>query len=219
MIEAFVTQIYKNRLITKKSKNQSQNEKKIKDQLTVLNSSLADDVENLLMTDTKGHLWSRQNYVAGYTSYGSIDKLHCLLPNFKKLEKMIQQHVKAYIESLDYDIKIKDLVMTHCWVNVMPEGAQHTSHIHPLSVISGTYYLQVPSGCSAIKFEDPRLGFFMNTPSLKTQHHFKNKRFLSVTPHEGDLILFESWIRHEVPRNQTQEPRVSISFNYGWNNQ
>lgn len=205
MIEAFVTQIYKKRLIEKQT------------QVNSLNISLVDDVENLLASDEKGHQWSEKNYIDGYTSYGSIDKLHTVLPSFKKLEKHILTHVKNYIESLDYEIKVSDLSMSHCWVNVMPKGAQHTLHIHPLSVISGTYYLQIPKGCSAIKFEDPRLGFLMNTPNLKAKSQFKNKRFINVEPSEGDVVLFESWLRHEVPRNQTEEPRISISFNLGWN--
>ena len=205
MIKAFTTQIYKSSLASKKQ------------ELIRLSSKLTDDVDNLLATDQTGHKWSQKNYIDGYTSYGSIDKLHLILPNFTNLEKKISQHVAQYIKALDYDITVKDLCMTHCWVNVMPVGAQHTSHIHPLSVISGTYYLQIPQGASAIKFEDPRLGFFMNTPSVHARAKIENKRFISVTPEEGDLILFESWIRHEVPRNLTEEPRVSISFNYGWN--
>lgn len=205
MIKVFTTQIYRNQLTPQKQ------------QLIKINSKLADDVENLLVTDQAGYKWSKSNYIDGYTSYGSIDKLHLILPNFTNLEKKISQHVAQYIKALDYDISVKDLCMTHCWINVMPAGAQHTSHIHPLSVISGTYYLQIPKGASAIKFEDPRLGFFMNAPSVLAKAKTENKRFISVIPEEGDLILFESWIRHEVPRNLTEEPRVSISFNYGWN--
>jgi len=205
MIKAFTTQIYQMPLASKKQ------------ELIKINSKLTDDVDNLLATDQAGHKWSQKNYIDGYTSYGSIDKLHLILPNFTNLEKKISHHVSQYIKALDYDIKTQDLCMTHCWVNVMPAGAQHTGHIHPLSVISGTYYLQIPQGASAIKFEDPRLGFFMNTPSVHARAKIENKRFISVNPAEGDLILFESWIRHEVPRNLTEEPRVSISFNYGWN--
>ncbi|MFN3697346.1 MAG: TIGR02466 family protein [Pseudobdellovibrio sp.] len=205
MIKAFVTQIYQDRLLANKK------------DLAKLNNHLVDDVENIMATDRSGHQWSKSNYIEGYTSYGSIDKLHLIVPTFVNLEKKMRIHISQYIKELEYDISIKDLTMTHCWVNVMPSGAQHTSHIHPLSVISGTYYLQVPKGASSIKFEDPRLGFLMNAPSVKTQAKNENKRFISVLPQEGDLILFESWIRHEVPRNLTNDPRVSISFNYGWN--
>lgn len=177
---------------------------------------LLEDVENLLASDVAGHEWSNKNYVSGYTSYGSVDKLHLVMPSFNKFEKALEIHLKNYIKALEYDIKSSDLYMSHCWANVMPEGAQHAAHIHPLSVISGTLYLQLPKGSSPLKFEDPRLGYFMNSPSPKESAKTAHQRFLCLKPKEGDVVLFESWLRHEVPQNNTAEPRISISFNYGW---
>jgi uncharacterized protein (TIGR02466 family) len=203
MIQAFVTQIYNQPLSSKKAQSSLVNE-------------LLEDVENLLVSDEAGHKWSNKNYVSGYTSYGSVDQLHRVFESFKKLEKQLKVHLKNYLESLEYDISPKDLVLSHCWVNVMPEGAQHSAHIHPLSVISGTLYLQIPKGSSPIKFEDPRLGFFMNSPIPKARAKLHNQRFLNLKPNEGDVVLFESWLRHEVPKNTTKEPRISVSFNYGW---
>lgn len=203
MIQAFVTQIYNKPLAAPKN-------------LISLSNKLLEDVENLLASDEAGHKWSDKYYVSGYTSYGSVDKLHMIMPNFKKLEQTLEIHLKNYLTALEYDIKSSDLYLSHCWVNVMPEGAQHAAHIHPLSVISGTMYLQLPKGSSPIKFEDPRLGFFMNSPVPKESAKTAHKRFLSVKPKEGDVVLFESWLRHEVPQNTTEEPRISISFNYGW---
>jgi uncharacterized protein (TIGR02466 family) len=103
------------------------------------------------------------------------------------------------------------------WVNIMRSNAQHTAHIHPQSVISGTYYLQTPPRSSAIKFEDPRLGFLMNSPLIKPSAKTAHQRFVSLKPKAGDLVLFESWLRHEVPRNESETPRISVSFNYDWN--
>lgn len=179
-------------------------------------SELMDECQLLLDKDYEGHKWSEKNYPNGYTSYGSYDQLHRLNSTFKKLGQKIDKHMGKYIQALDYDIKPTDLNMTHCWVNIMPELAQHTAHIHPLSVISGTFYLQIPKAASSIKFEDPRLQCFMNTPPIKSKSKLANKRFIELKPQEGDVILFESWLKHEVPRNQSKEPRVSISFNYGW---
>ena len=48
--------------------------------------------------------------------------------------------------------------MTDCWVNIMGQGAAHSLHLHPLSSISGTYYVAVPRGAPGLKFEDPRTG-------------------------------------------------------------
>jgi uncharacterized protein (TIGR02466 family) len=164
--------------------------------------------------DIVGQKWSSRHYPEGYTSYGSWDQLHLLSSNFLKLEKKIAFHVSKYTKLLGYDLGRDKLMVNSFWLNIMPPGSQHTAHIHPNSVISGTFYVQVPKGASSIKFEDPRLGYFMNTPRVKITQKYPVPRFYSIQPKAGQIILFESWLRHEVPRNTTGEPRISVSFNY-----
>ena len=178
-----------------------------------------DDLKNecchIENADLLGKKWSARHYPEGYTSYGSWDQLHLLSSNFSNLEKKIAFHVSKYTKLLGYDLGRDKLVVNSLWLNIMPSGSQHTAHIHPNSVISGTYYVQVPKGASSIKFEDPRLGFFMNTPRVKKTQKYPVPRFYSIQPKAGQIVLFESWLRHEVPRNTTSEPRISVSFNYG----
>lgn len=177
---------------------------------------LSHEISQIMKADQAGHLWSQKNYVNGYTSYGSWDRLHQMSSTFEKLSKKIDAHVYQYAQKLDYDVKKNDLKMITCWVNYMPPSALHTAHIHPQSVISGTFYVETPPGTSSIKFEDPRLGFFMNSPSLKNKARQQNQRFFSVEPKAGQVVLFESWLKHEVPINRAKKPRISVSFNYGW---
>ncbi len=40
--------------------------------------------------------------------------------------------------------------------------------------------------------------------------------FVYVTPKAGEVLLWESWLRHEVPMNMAEDERISVSFNYGW---
>ena len=177
---------------------------------------LIQEIYQIQKADVDGALWSRENYKNGYTSYGSWDQLHQLSSTFEELEKKIRTHVKKFSKSLDFDLRKSSLKINSIWVNIMPEGSLHTAHIHPHSVISGTFYVDVPAKASAIKFEDPRLGFFMNTPGVAKRAKKTNLRFYSVQPVAGDIVLFESWLKHEVPLNQSKKPRISISFNYGW---
>jgi uncharacterized protein (TIGR02466 family) len=179
-------------------------------------NDLETEIQQIFEMDLKGRKWSKENYKKGYTSYGSLDQLHKMSSSFEKLEKKINFHVLKLSKNLDYDIHLKKIKMTNCWVNVMPKGAQHASHIHPHSVFSGSYYVSIPKGSSAIKFEDPRLNSFMNAPTVKTSARTQNQRFVSLQPKPGDIILFESWLKHEVPTNDTAQPRISVSFNYGW---
>ena len=73
----------------------------------------------------------------------------------------------------------------------------------------------MPPNVSSIKFEDPRLAMMMAAPSRKINAPKEIRNFIYVSPIVGDVVLWESWLRHEVPINMSVENRISISFNYG----
>jgi len=182
--------------------------------LKKLNKELLEESLKFSEIDEAGIAWSEKNYRGGYTSYGSIAHLHQVSTTFEDLQKALDKHVRKYIKYLEMDVNPKQIQMRSCWVNIMPAGTYHTMHIHPLSVISGTYYVQTPKNCSSIKFEDPRMVGFMASPPRKENAQERNQRFIELKPQAGSLVLFESWMRHEVPQNQTDTERISISFNY-----
>lgn len=198
----FATQIYYTDLVKKQAKN--------------FNAGLADECYRIQRIDTKGHQWCKKNYPGGYTSYGSISNLHERSTSFIELEKKIRNHVITFADSLDMDLSGKKIYMTDCWVNIMPHRVIHPLHLHPLSFISGTYYVQTPPGCSTIKFEDPRMSKFMAAPPRKSKASKKNLPFVEYKAQAGKVVLFESWLRHEVAANPTKEDRISVSFNYAW---
>jgi uncharacterized protein (TIGR02466 family) len=106
--------------------------------------------------------------------------------------------------------------MTDCWINIMPRAVVHGVHLHPLSSVSGTYYVEVPDGAPGIKFEDPRLDRFMAAPPRKSSARRVTRAWWTFPARAGRLCLFESWLRHEVVRNRSAGERISISFNYNW---
>lgn len=183
------------------------------------NRDLIDECDGLRSADLAGQAWSAKNYPGGYTSYGSHDKLHCISSGFAALEKAIAPHVKAYAQQLGYDMRGRRLEMTDCWVNMMAGPVTHGLHLHPLSFISGTYYVQTPRGAAAIKFEDPRLDRLMAAPPKRDDLPPRERLHYSVKPKAGSLVLFESWLRHEVPPSFTKQERISVSFNYAWRDQ
>lgn len=166
--------------------------------------------------DLEGQKWSKKNYPGGYTSYHSMCRLHQFSSTFAELERKIRRHVLKFAEELDYDLEGRELAMTDCWVNIMPKQVTHGLHIHPVSTISGTYYVKTPKGCSSIKFEDPRLTNFMAAPPRKPNCRPENRQFVEYPAEAGNVVLFESWLRHEVPPNPVAAERVSVSFNYNW---
>ena len=167
-------------------------------------------------TDPEGKKWSSKNYRHGYTSYGSITDLHRRYPHFEDLARKLAPHAKRFARHLEMDLQDGALEMTTCWVNIMPTHTAHSLHLHPLSVISGTYYVSVPKGASCLKFEDPRLSRFMAAPPKLPNAKGQNQVFVSLEPRAGQVALWESWLRHEVPPNTARADRVSISFNFDW---
>ena len=184
--------------------------------LARLNDELAAECHQLRDYDEAGRKWSAENYPGGYTSYGSMSQLQHFSSSFATLEKKLTRHVKAFARALDMDLRGKQVRMTDCWVNIMPEQTAHSLHLHPLSFISGTYYVRTPEGCPGLKFEDPRLSSFMAAPPKLANARPENCLYTTYTAEAGSVVLFESWLRHEVPANRVSEERISISFNYNW---
>jgi uncharacterized protein (TIGR02466 family) len=166
--------------------------------------------------DQAGRRWSQKNYPNGYTSYNSAAQMHRLSPTFAALDNKIRRHAAKLVRELEWDMTGRELAMTDCWVNIMPRGAVHGLHLHPLSALSGTYYVQTPRGCAGLKFEDPRLDKFMAAPPRHPDCRPQNKPWIVVPARVGQVVLFESWLRHEVAPNTQSSERVSISFNYSW---
>jgi uncharacterized protein (TIGR02466 family) len=181
-----------------------------------LNARLLRECRQLEHDDEAGRRWSKKNYPGGYTSYNSASRMHQLSPTFAKLQRHLKRHVNAFARSLEFDLAGRELTMTDCWVNIMPQQVVHGLHLHPLSTISGTYYVQTPKGCAGLKFEDPRLDRFMAAPPRRADAREHAKPWIVIPAEAGQIVLFESWLRHEVPPNPSRQPRVSISFNFSW---
>jgi uncharacterized protein (TIGR02466 family) len=184
--------------------------------LARLNDDLAGESHRLRDHDAAGRRWSAQNYRGGYTSYASLAQLHRMSSTFAAVERKIVGHVRRFVRRLDLDLRGHELFMTDCWVNIMPELTAHSLHLHPLSFISGTYYVRTPRGCPGLKFEDPRLDRFMAAPPRRPDARPVNRTHVTYPAEAGRVILFESWLRHEVAANAAPGERISISFNYNW---
>ncbi len=166
--------------------------------------------------DEAGQAWCEQQGYPGYTSYASLNDLPWRSPIFADLEKALDKHVAAFVKDLGFDLQGKKLKCDSFWINILPQGGMHASHIHPHSVISGTTYVAMPEGTSALKLEDNRLPMMMTAPLVDKTAAEGLQRFVYVKPVVGEVLLWESWLRHEVPMNMAEDDRISVSFNYGW---
>ena len=166
--------------------------------------------------DGAGRAWSKAHGYAGYTSYASLDDLVWRSPEFADLVGRLDAHVTRFAAEIDLDLGRRRLVLDSMWINLLDKGGAHSGHIHPNCVVSGTVYVAVPPGSGAIRFEDPRLAQMMAAPPRRKRARREHRPFHEVTPTLGTVLLWESWLRHEVLANRASRPRISISFNYRW---
>jgi len=166
--------------------------------------------------DEAGQDWCEENGYPGYTSYASLTDLPWRFPIFADLVKSLDAHVAAFAQDLELNLDGRTLKLEDLWINILPEGGTHASHIHPHSVISGTTYVAMPDGASALKLEDPRHAMMMAHPPRTKACRRELRSFVYETPKVGDVLLWESFIRHEVPMNMAEDERISVSFNYSW---
>lgn len=164
--------------------------------------------------DEAGARWCQEQGYDGYTSYASLDDLPRRAPVFASLKKRLDHLVEAFAQGLHWDMSAHRLELDALWVNILGEGGSHSGHIHPGSVISGTVYIDMPNGAGALKFEDPRLPMMQAAPPLQSDIPETAQRFVYRTPAPGTVLMWESWLRHEVMANRAEAPRLSISFNY-----
>ncbi|MFD1190286.1 MULTISPECIES: TIGR02466 family protein [Phenylobacterium] len=181
-----------------------------------LNSELEEACLSLAQEDMAGRAWCREHRYGGYTSYASLDDLPQRMSVFDVLKRKLDKHAAQFARDLSFDLGGARLKMNSLWVNVLKPGAAHTSHIHPHSVLSGTIYVRTPPGASALKLEDPRLAMMMAAPPRTADAPEDSRSFVYLQPEPGTILMWESWLRHEVEANAAKIPRISISFNYGW---
>lgn len=166
--------------------------------------------------DEAGQDWCEENGYPGYTSYASLTDLPWRFPIFKDVVDALDKHVATFAQDLEFDLDGQSLVLEDLWINILPFGGVHTSHLHPHSVISGTTYVAMPKGTSTLKLEDPRSAMMMCAPERTKNARQELRKFVYVKPEIGDVLLWESWLRHEVPMNMADDDRISVSFNYKW---
>lgn len=180
------------------------------------NGEVLDACQMLAAEDRAGRAWCREHGYGGYTSYASLNDLPQRMSVFADLKTLLDRHARSFAQALSLDLGAGKLRLDSLWVNILKPGAAHSGHIHPHSVISGTVYVAVPPGSSALKLEDPRLPLMMAAPPRRADAPEEAQAFVYLQPAPGTIYMWESWLRHEVPANRAKAPRVSISFNYGW---
>lgn len=166
--------------------------------------------------DQAGQAWCKKHGYGGYTSYASLNDLPRRATVFGLLKRRLDRHAALAAQRFDLDLGNGKLVLDSLWVSALRPGAGHSGHIHTHSVLSGVVYVSAPRGAGGLRFEDPRLPMMMTSPPRRAAAPEPSQAFVTMAPVEGALLIWESWLRHEVLPGTGRSSRVSISFNYGW---
>ena len=158
--------------------------------------------------------WSKQDKgvirtnVQGWHSTTNMAEL----PQFKKLVDMLYECQKTIYDQEHLD---SEPVLGNMWSNINPPGGMNRAHQHPNSLRSGVYYIKAPKNCGNLKIDDPRSVACMSRPRQKDGE--KPARLFRETHYEpiaGRCIMFPSWLMHCVDPNESNDIRISVSFNF-----
>ncbi|MDA1371345.1 MAG: TIGR02466 family protein [Proteobacteria bacterium] len=169
-------------------------------------------VRQLREEDKEGQRLSAREYPSGYTSYFTRSNLYSET-RLAGLVNFIHQCAGNYAQQHRWDTQNFQPVINAMFANINPRFSFHPEHLHPYSHISGVFYVRSEPGNPAISFKDPRPARWMMPPAAdgsKPENTFNAR----VAPEPGKLLMFPSWLEHGVPQNQTEEERISMSFNF-----
>lgn len=132
-----------------------------------------------------------------------------------EITKAIASACAASAKELNFDFVGFELSITDMWLNRNGPGDLNKPHVHPHAILSGVYYVQIPADSGNFEFFDPVAA------RVSTQYPVSAKKpgyapSVEITPVEGGLVIFPSWLQHWVQPNRGTGDRVSISFNVGY---
>ena len=130
----------------------------------------------------------------------------------KNFIKNISPSIQKVIKDMNWETKKQTVKISNMWAIINTGGSTNSRHQHGNSTISGAYYVRAPKNCGDIVFYDPRPAPVFYYPTA-VNSNFLNAQVNGITPKEGALILFPSYVDHSVNENLSNKERMVISFN------
>ena len=170
-----------------------------------LNTQLEKDVINWMNKD-KGI--SRTNVKGWHSTTAMHTK-----PEYARLVKALYEAQNKIYQEENYE---SEPFLGNMWANVNPPGGYNRAHLHPNCTWSGVYYIKTPEKCGELKLKDPRTGAEMSSPKMKKSNTLPERLWREVTyiPVAGRCIMFPAWLINCVEPNDSNDIRISVSFNF-----
>jgi uncharacterized protein (TIGR02466 family) len=122
----------------------------------------------------------------------------------------IEEQANRFAKELEICQKVK---LNNSWININGYKDFNRRHTHQNSIISGVFYIKVPDKSSRLRFYHPAFHLMVRDWNVDIKYNEYTSDIWNIIPEEGKLVLFPSWLEHEVDQNLSQEKRISISFN------
>jgi uncharacterized protein (TIGR02466 family) len=164
---------------------------------------------NRTVRDSLREMNPRLPELAPGDSWQSDHQLHTL-DEFRELVSRIMRSTATILKFLK--IGNEEIELTGCWANVTARGASHAMHSHPNNFLSGVYYVQTWPGADTINFHDPRPQAGVVRPPV-TELTGQNVDQVVIKVTNGTLLMFPSYLTHSVSPSESNEQRISVSFN------
>ena len=130
----------------------------------------------------------------------------------KNFIKFILPAIEQVITDMNWEKQKQSININNMWSIINTGGAANLRHQHGNSTISGAYYVRAPKNSGDIVFYDPRPAPVYTYPKALNPN-LLNAQVNGISPKEGALVLFPSYLDHSVNENLSNEERIVISFN------
>ena len=127
----------------------------------------------------------------------------------KIIDEGLSKHSECY---LDY----KKLEYSALWFNINKKGDYNILHQHPGCDLGGVFWIKTPPNCGVIAFASLHsfpASTYLDSINEEYRYHTRNYHDFMFNPLEGRMLIFPSYLRHSVEVNESDEDRISVSFN------
>ena len=149
----------------------------------------------------------RKTNINGWHSKTHMHTLPVFKPLVDELHRM--QHKIYKEEFLD-----RGPIIGNMWANINYKGSLNRPHVHANSFFSGVYYIKAPKNSGFLKINDPRPGTRFLKPARNNQAPLYLASEINIEPKENRAIMFPSWLEHCVEISESDDIRISVSFNF-----
>lgn len=180
---------------------------------TSMLTELRDAVRAIARSDEAGQLWSKQFDYRGYCSCASLNELHRRDDVFGRVGEWLTVQAEAFASDCAFALD-RSPRLERMWINIIAPAGFQRSHVHVRSILSGVLYIDAPEGSGSVCFEDPRLAMMMAAPMRTDGAPLSLHSFVAEPAKVGGLLMWESWLRHEVLTGTACEDRASLVFDF-----